>query len=143
MAKRLTYLADVLGLPRLGPHLYRKLRGPTARNEIARRCAVRVTAVAAWEQGRHHPRDDALWILWTNFLDWTKRGRLNPYDVLSGKWPRGVPSPEARRAARQQKYTAGTPPAPHPTAAPPPSPGPPPTSREGGGKKMLTHPSGE
>jgi len=143
MAKRLRVLADMLQLPPLTPYLYRRLRGPISRAELARRCGIHIHAVAGWEQGRHHPRDAALWELWTNFLEWTKRARVNPYDVLNGKWPRGVPSPDARRAARQQKYTAGTSPAPLPTAAPPPSPGPPPTSREGGAKKMLTHPSGE
>ncbi len=137
--RRTVQLHRILGLPKRTPQLYRRLRGPATRAEIARRCEISPGAVAGWEVGRHHPNEQALWILWLHFIDWTKRARLNPYDILSGRWPRprGPLGLRTDRAGPEDRPV--TPAAPHETpskkVAPRIPPSPPPIP-EGGEEKV-------
>lgn len=115
--RKIVNLHRTLGLPRRTPDLYRRLRGPATRAEIAKRCGIGVQTVAMWEYGRNHPRDQSLWVLWLHFLDWTKRARLNPYKVLEGSWPERRKRLASRTTRAAEKRRGGTGPAPLETAS--------------------------
>ena len=106
---RSKHLLSTLGLPRKSRRLFRTLRGPVTKGELARILGVHISTVDTWENGNGTPEAHSLRRLLDHYMGWARRYGIK--DPLSALHPS---APSARRAPAQDR--AGTRPAPSPTA---------------------------